>query len=40
MILFADVMFAIGSFTMASATEIWMLMVGRIFVGIGVGVAA
>lgn len=40
MILFADVMFALGSFTMASASEIWMLMVGRIFVGIGVGVAA
>lgn len=39
-ILFADIMFVLGSTTMAFAPEIWVLMLGRIIVGIGVGVAA
>jgi MFS transporter, SP family, solute carrier family 2 (myo-inositol transporter), member 13 len=39
-ILFADVMFTMGSIIMAIADEIWILMIGRFIVGIGVGVAA
>jgi SP family myo-inositol transporter-like MFS transporter 13 len=39
-ILFADFMFTLGAVTMAVAPSIWVLMMGRIFVGIGVGVAA
>ena len=33
-------MFTVGALMMASAQQIWVLMVGRVIVGIGVGVAA
>lgn len=39
-ILFADVAFTIGSLMMGYAATIHMLMLGRIIVGVGVGVAA
>ena len=39
-ILFADFTFTLGAVMMAVAQQIWVLMVGRVIVGIGVGVAA
>ena len=39
-ILFADVAFTIGSILMGYADTVEMLMLGRIIVGLGVGVAA
>ena len=39
-IMFADVAFTIGSLLMGFADTIQMLMIGRVIVGIGVGVAA
>lgn len=39
-ILFSDVMFTIGSALMGLAPTIPILMVGRFFVGLGVGVSA
>ena len=38
--MFADVAFTIGSLLMGFADTIQMLMIGRVIVGIGVGVAA
>lgn len=40
LILFADLLFTLGAFTMAFTPTILILMVGRILVGLGVGVAA
>ena len=40
LILFADLLFTIGAFTMAFAPSIVVLMIGRVLVGLGVGVAA
>ena len=39
-ILFADTAFALGSILMGYADSVEMLMLGRIIVGLGVGVAA
>ena len=38
-ILLADIFFTLGAATMAMAPEIWILMVGRVIVGLGVGIA-
>jgi len=38
--MFADILFTLGAFTMAFAPSIAVLMVGRVLVGLGVGVAA
>lgn len=39
-ILFADVLFFIGAVVMAASVAPWMLIIGRIFVGFGVGMAS
>lgn len=39
-ILFADVLFMIGAIVMAVAPNPWVIIVGRIFVGLGVGMAS
>ena len=39
-IMVADVMFTIGSILMGYASSITMLIVGRVIVGLGVGIAA
>ena len=39
-ILFADIAFAVGSILMGYADSVEMLMLGRVIVGLGVGVAA
>ena len=39
-IMSADLLFTIGAFVMAFAPTIWVLMLGRVLVGMGVGVAA
>ena len=36
----ADLFFTVGAVIMATAPEIWVLIVGRALVGIGVGVAS
>lgn len=38
-ILIADTFFTAGAILMAAAPEIWVLMLGRIIVGVGVGIA-
>jgi len=40
LIMFADLLFTLGAFTMAFAPSIAVLMIGRVLVGLGVGVAA
>ena len=40
LIMFADVMFTLGSLLMGYAPTITMLIIGRVIVGIGVGIAA
>jgi SP family myo-inositol transporter-like MFS transporter 13 len=40
LIMFADILFTIGAIIMAFAPTIGVLMLGRVFVGLGVGVAA
>lgn len=40
LIMFADILFTIGAIIMATAPSIAVLMLGRVFVGLGVGVAA
>jgi len=40
LIMFADVLFTLGAFTMAFSPSIAVLMAGRVLVGLGVGVAA
>ena len=39
-ILMADLFFTVGAVIMATAPEIWVLIVGRALVGIGVGIAS
>ena len=39
-IIFSDYLFTIGSFIMAFTRTIWILMLGRILVGLGVGMAS
>lgn len=39
-IIIADMVFTLGAFVMAFAPAIWVLMLGRVLVGVGVGVAA
>ena len=39
-ILVADVLFVIGSLILAAAPAVWVLLVGRFIVGLGVGVAS
>ncbi|KAL0306020.1 UNVERIFIED_CONTAM: Inositol transporter 4 [Sesamum radiatum] len=39
-ILLADVLFAIGAVVMAVSVAPWMIIIGRIFVGLGVGMAS
>ncbi|KAK4398849.1 Inositol transporter 4 [Sesamum angolense] len=39
-ILLADVLFAIGAIVMAVSVAPWMIIIGRIFVGLGVGMAS
>lgn len=40
LIMFADFLFTVGAFIMAFAPTIAALMLGRVLVGLGVGVAA
>ena len=40
LIMFADFLFTMGAFVMAFAPTIAALMIGRVLVGLGVGVAA
>ena len=39
-ILFADILFIIGSLVMALAPNPWVIIVGRIFIGLGVGIVS
>ena len=39
-ILLADVLFTVGAIVMAIAPEIYVLMIGRIIIGLGVGIAS
>ena len=39
-ILMADLFFTFGSLVMAGASQIWVLVIGRFFIGLGVGIAS
>ena len=39
-ILLADAIFSAGALTMAFAPQIWVLMLGRVIIGLGVGIAS
>lgn len=39
-ILVADILFLVGSLTLAFAPRIWVLYVGRLLIGIGIGIAS